>query len=177
MKRVLFTICAVLVGLSAFAGNPVKVVKSNENLKGFMKKDVAAVLIIDWAKTKFDNKKAASAEFGKDWAFIKKDCAEKFIEEFNDKSKGIKLQDYAKGAKYKFVFTVTNVDDHVNVMGYGPRTEAKIWGTLKIVEAGAKGKTIAEIQIDEAEDGVDYVRKEAYGKTMKLLAKRIAKLK
>ncbi len=130
----------------------------------------------DRLKTKFDNRKAASAEFGKDWSFIKSDCESKFIEAFNDKSKGIQLQKGAKGAKYKFVLTVTNVDDHVNVMGYGPRTEAKFWGKLKIVEA-PKGKVIAEINIEEAEDGVDYVRKEALGKTFALLAKRLAKIK
>ena len=130
MKRVLFTICAVLVGVSAFAGNPLKVVNTKENLKDFMKQKATAVLVIDWSKTKFDNRKAASAEFGKDWSFIKSDCESKFIEAFNDKSKGIQLQKGAKGAKYKFVLTVTNVDDHVNVMGYGPRTEAKFWGKL-----------------------------------------------
>ena len=60
-------------------------------------------------------------------------------------------------------------------MGWGSRTEAKMWGTLKIVDAS--GDTIAEINIDEAEDGTDYVRREAFGKTFLLLGERIAKLK
>jgi hypothetical protein len=73
------------------------------------------------------------------------------------------------------MITVKNIDSFINVMGWGSRTEAKMWGTLKIVDAS--GDTIAEINIDEAEDGTDYVRREAFGKTFLLLGERIAKLK
>ena len=109
-------------------------------------------------------------------AFIKKDCAEKFIEGFNDKSKGMKLSDKKDGANYKFLIKVTNLDSFTNVMGWGARTEAKMWGTLTIVDA-ASGDTVAEINIDEAEDGTDYVRREAFGKTFLLLGERVAKMK
>lgn len=176
MKKLLLSLCAMLIGMTAFAGNPLKVVTANVNLKDFMKEKENAVLVMDWSKAKYDNKKTAAAEFGKDFAFIKKDCADKFIEAFNDKSKGITLQSTAKGAKYKFVFVVKNVDSFTNVMGYGPRTEAKFWGTLKIQNA-KNGKLLAEISITEAEDGVDYVRREAFGKTCKILGKQVAKLK
>ena len=61
-------------------------------------------------------------------------------------------------------------------MGFGSRTEAKMWGVLKIVEKKT-GKVLAEIKIDEAEDGTDYVFREAFGKTFLLLGAGVAKLK
>ena len=176
MKRTLFTFLVMLIGSTAFAGNPLTVVNSSIDLKELKKKDVAAVLVIDWNSTKFDNKKAASKEFGKDWAFIKKDCTDKFIEGFNKKSKGLKLQKSAKGAKYKFTIKVTNIDSFAKVFGGGGQTVGKVWGTLKIQEL-PKGRVVAEVEITEAEDGRDYVRRESFGKTMKLLGVRVAKLK
>lgn len=177
MKKVLLAMMAMAFSVATFAGSPLKVVSSNVALKTFMKEQASANLVIDWKNAKYDNKKSAAAEFSQDgdYAFIQKDCAEKFIEGFNAKSKGIKLEQGKKGADYKFVITVTNLDTFVNVMGWGPRTEAKMWGNLEIVDA--KGGTIAEIEIDEAEDGTDYVRREAFGKTFMILGTKVAKLK
>ncbi len=168
---------AMMFSVVTFAGNPLKVVNSNVALKTFMKEKASANLVIDWKNAKFDNKKTLAEEFNKgdDYAFIQKDCAEKFIEGFNAKSKGIKLEQGKKDADYKFVITVTNTDTFINVMGWGAPTEAKMWGNLKIVDA--KGGTVAEINIDEAEDGTDHVRREAFGKTFMLLGIRVAKLK
>ena len=80
-----------------------------------------------------------------------------------------------KGTDYKFTITVRNLDSFVNVMGFGPRWEAKVWGILKITNT--KGGTVAEVDITQAEDGTDYVRREAFGKTFMLLGYKIAKLK
>lgn len=175
MKRVFLAMMVMFASVALFAGSPVKVTKSTVTLKEFMKEQATANLVLDWSNTKFDNKKSASAEFGKDFNFIKEDCADKFIQGFNAKSKGIKLTKDKKGTTYKFTITVRNLDCFVNVFGGGGRTEAKMWGTLKITNA--KGTTIAEIDIDEAEDGTDYVRRESFGKTFMLLGRRIAKLK
>ena len=177
MKKVFLAMMAMVFSVVTFAGNPLKVINSNVALKTFMKEKASANLVIDWKNAKFDNKKSAAAEFNKDddYAFIQKDCAEKFIEGFNAKSKGIKLEQGKKGADYKFIITVTNLDTFVNVMGWGAPTEAKVWGNLKIVDA--KGGTVAEIDIDEAEDGTDHVRREAFGKTFLILGTKVAKLK
>ena len=88
----------------------------------------------------------------------------------------MKLSDKKDGANYKFLIKVSNLDSFTNVMGWGARTEAKMWGTLTITDA-ASGETVAEINIDEAEDGTDYVRREAFGKTFLLLGERVAKMK
>ena len=177
MKKVFSALMAMMFSVATFAGNPLKVVSSSVALKSFMKEQATANLVIDWKNAKFDNKKSAASEFNKDddYAFIQKDCAEKFIEGFNAKSKGIKLEQGKKDADYKFVITVTNLDTFINVMGWGAPTEAKMWGNLKITNA--KGETIADINIDEAEDGTDHVRREAFGKTFMLLGIRVAKLK
>lgn len=175
MKKMAVLLCSMLVCMSALAGNPLKVTSSKVNLKDFMKKNATATLVLDWKNTTYDEKKSPLDEFSAtDYEFIKKDCTEKFIEGFNDKSKGLKLGQGDKG-DYQFMITVKNIDSFINVMGWGSRTESKMWGTLKIVDAS--GDTIAEINIDEAEDGTDYVRREAFGKTFLLLGERIAKLK
>jgi hypothetical protein len=175
--KVFIVLMAMAFSVVTFAGNPLKVVNTKVALKILMKEKASANLVIDWKNAKYDNKKTLAAEFNEDddYAFIQKDCAEKFIEGFNEKSKGIKLEQGKKGADYKFVITVTNTDTFVNVMGWGPRTEAKMWGNLKIVNA--KGETIAEVDIAEAEDGTDYVRREAFGKTFLILGTKVAKLK
>lgn len=175
MRKLVLALMAMFASVTMFSGNPLSVKSSKVELKKFMKEAATANLVLDWSKTQYDNKKTAATEFGEDYAFIKKDCAEKFIEGFNAKSKGIKLEQGKKGADYKFVITVTNLDSFVNVMGWGLRTEAKMWGNLKIVDA--KGGTVAEIEIDEAEDGTDYVRREAFGKTFMILGTKVAKLK
>ena len=177
MKKMLVALCALFVSVSLSAGNPLKVTNAKTSLKEFFKKDAKAYLVLDWNKTQYDNKKTALEEFGAtDYDFIKKDCAEKFIEGFNNKSKGVKLSDKKDGANYKFLIKVSNLDSFTNVMGWGARTEAKMWGTLTITDA-ASGETVAEINIDEAEDGTDYVRREAFGKTFLLLGERVAKMK
>lgn len=174
MRKVFLTLLVMLVCIATYAGKTLSVINSKVQLKQFMKEQANACLVIDWSGAKYDNKKSASSEFGKDFNFIKEDCVSKFIEGFNAKSKGIKLKKDKKGTTYKFVITVRNLDSFVNVMG-GGRTEAKMWGDLKITNA--KGGAIAEIKIDEAEDGTDYVRREAFGKTFMKLGQKVAKLK
>lgn len=175
MRKICFTLVLMFVSVVTFAGNPLSVVSSKVDLKQLMKEDAYAILVIDWSRAKYDNKKTAAAEFGKDLAFIKNDCADKFIEGFNDKSKGIVLDKNRKKAPYKFVIRVTNLDAYVDVMR-GGQWEGKMWGTLKIVKT-SNGATLAEVDIEEAEDGKDYVRKESFGKTFKRLGGKVAKLK
>ena len=177
MKKVFLALMAMAFSVVTYAGNPLKVINTKVALKTLMKEQASANLVIDWKNAKYDNKKSAAEEFSKDgdYAFIQKDCAEMLIKGFNAKSKGIKLEQGKKGADYKFVITVTNLDTFVNVMGWGAPTEAKMWGNLKIFDA--KGGTIAEIEIDEAEDGTDHVRREAFGKTFMILGTKVAKLK
>lgn len=176
MRKAFFTMIAMLACVASFAGSPLSVVNSRVALKKFMAEKASAGLVIDWSDAKYDNRKTAAAEFGDDYEFIQTDCADKFIEGFNTKSKGIKLEKGKEDAVYKFIIMIRNLDSFINVMGFGPRTEAKVWGTMKIVD-NASGDTIAEINIDEAEDGTDYVRRESFGKTFLLLGARVAKLK
>lgn len=175
MRKVWLALLLTLVCVATIARNPLYVVNSKVALKQLMKEDVYATLVIDWSRAKYDDKKSATAEFGKDFAFIKNDCADKFIEGFNAKSKGIALEKNRKKVAYKFVIRVTNMDAYVDVMR-GGQWESKVWGTLKIVKA-SNGATVAEVEIEEARNGKDYVRKESFGKTFKRLGEKVAKLK
>ena len=176
MKKLLITMCAMLVGMVAFAGNPLSVVNTKVQLKKFMKQEAKACLVIDWSQAKFDNKKAAADEFGDDYEFIKKDCAENFIEGFNNETKGIEMRAEENGATYKFLIIVENLDAFVNAFWGGGRTEAKVWGKLTIIDL-SNGDTLAEVRIDEAEGGSDFVRRESFGETFAELGETVAKIK
>ena len=177
MKRLTTLIAAMVICIGCFAGNPLKVTQGDKNaVKAMMKETATAVVEFDWSSTMYDNKKTAKDEFGEDYAFVVNDCQTSFVNGFNGESKGLQLTNKAEGAKYKFVLSVTNVDCFFAVMRFVPRHESKMWGKLTIKNA-ADDETVAEISIDEAEDGCDVVRRESFGKTFLLLGKRLAKFK
>lgn len=179
MKKIHLVIFMMMVCAATFARNPLKIVNSKVTFKTFLQKKASANLVIDWNNTKYDNKKPLADEFneGDDYVFIQKDCANKFIEGFNSKSKGIKVENGNGDTTYKFVIMVNNVDACISVMGIKPgQTKSKMWGNLKIIDS-ASGDIISEIEIDEVEDGTDYVRRESFGKTFEILGQRVAKLK
>lgn len=176
MKRVFSTLFAVLITVSAFAGNPFSITSGKKNLKQIFTDKATAVISIDWSNAKYDNKKELKAELGGDYEFVVKDCLENFIEKFNEESKGLCVSDKAERAKYKIQINVTNMDSYFAAMRFIPQYEGKVWGSM-VITSLETGETLAEIKIDEAEDGADSVKKECYGETFGKMAKRTAKLK
>ena len=178
MKKI-FLALFIMVCATTFARNPLKIINSKVAFRTFLQEKASANLVIDWTNAKYDNKKQFADEFNEDddYAFIQKDCAEKFIEGFNAKSKGMKMENGKEDTTYKFVIAVRNMDASISPMGFTPgQTKSKMWGNLKIID-NASGDTIAEIEIDEVEDGTDYIRRESFGKTFMILGTKVAKLK
>lgn len=176
MKRFITALFAITLCLVSFAGNPVKIVTGKANAKGIMADNATAAIKFDWSDTTYDGKQSISDYFGKDCDFVVNDCQKKFVESFNTASKGLKLTDQTEGAKYIFTLTVSKVDCFFAAMRFVPRHESKMWGKLTVCSAET-GETLLEANIDEAENGCDFVRNESFGKTFGLLGERIAKLK
>lgn len=176
MKRFITALFAITLCVVSFAGNPVKIVTGKANAKGIMADNATAAIKFDWSKTTYDGKQSISDYFGDDCNFIVTDCQSKFVESFNEASKGLKLTDKEESAKYIFTLTVSKVDCFFAAMGFVPGHESKMWGKLTVCSAET-GDTLLEADIDEAEDGRDFVRNESFGKTFGILGKRIAKLK
>lgn len=176
MKNFFMTMCLLLCSVVAMAGNPFKAIEGKKSLTTIMSSNEKALIVFDWSEAKYDKDKDLREKLGKDYDFVLSDCEKSFIKGFNEKSKTIKLAEDASEATYKFILKVTCIDRYYSVMSIVPKHEAKMWGSLEIVDAKTK-KSLVKITIDEAEDGKDFVPKECFGKTFFNLAERVAKLK
>ena len=160
----------------SYARNPLKIVKNSIKPKELMKKKACATLTIDWSEALWDNEKKVEIEFDKDSIFTKKDCYNKFVEGFNKFSNGLIIDNDGDNIAYEFLLIVRNLDAHIGVMGFGPRHVAELWGDLKVIDKSSN-EVVLQVQIDEADDGDDYVRRECFGKTFMEVAKRFTRLK
>ncbi len=176
MKRLITALFAITLCVTAFAGSPIKVVTGKANVKAIMADNATAAIKFDWTNTTYDGKQSIADYFGKDCDFVVNDCQSKFVAGFNTASKGLKLADQAEGAKYIFTLTVSKVDCFFAAMRFVPRHESKMWGNLTISSAET-GEKLFEANIDEAENGCDFVRNESFGKTFAILGEKVAKLK
>lgn len=177
MKKIISTLCLMLVCMSTFAGNPFKIAFGKENAKALMKEAAVAVVEFDWNGTMYDKKITAKEKFGGDYDFVVKDCQQKFVSAFNEASKGLRLTTEVCGdAKYKMRVQVSNLDSYLAVMSFAPRNEAKMWGHVTLTDV-ATGEKMLVVDVDEAEDGQDFVWRECFGKTFAQMAKRLVKVK
>ena len=93
-----------------------------------------------------------------------------------NKAKKLRMTQDGNDAKYKFILKVANVDRFFAAMAFIPQHEAKMWGTLTIVDM-ASGQTLAVVEIEEAEDGQHVDIKYCYGETFEELGQTVAKMK
>lgn len=167
--------CLMLICMNMFAGNPFKIIVGKENAKSVMRQPAIAIVDFDWSSTMYDFKITAKEKFGNDYDFIVNHCQNSFITAFNGASKGLRVTtDSSVEAQYKVVLKVTNLDSYMQVMGFAPRPEGKVWGKF-IVSSVATGEKVLEVKIDEAEDGTDFVWRECFGKTFAEMGKNLTK--
>ena len=169
MKNFFMTMCLLLCSIVAMASNPLKAIEGKKNLSTIMRSKGKALIVFDWSEAKYDKDKDLKEKLGNDYDFVLSDCEKSFIKGFNGKSN-------ASEATYKFILKVTCIDRYFSVMSFVPKHEAKMWGSLEIVDVKTK-ESLVKITIDEAEDGKDSVPRECFGKTFFNLAERVAKLK
>ena len=176
MKRIILTAVLVFSAMMSFAGNPLKIISGKYQVQTIMKESATVVVVYDWSQAQYDNKKALKKEWGDNYDLIVEDCEKSFIEGFNDNAKKLRIDQTSENARYRFVLTIKNVDRFFAAMAFIPAHEAKMWGTLTILD-NMTNQTLAEIDIDEAEDGQHVDIRYCYGETFEELGEKVAKLK
>ena len=173
MKKVLITMCMMLVGMAAFAGNPLKVTGGDK--KFFKTAEGGAVLEISYAGASFDGKKPLTEKYS-DVPAKSKISYDGFVEDFTNNCKNVQIVKSAKEAKYKIFIQVTKVDEFVNVMGWVAGPCIRVWGTLTVTDIKG-GEPLLVVDIDNIDGGSAVSTDRAFNDTFKELGKRIAKLK
>ena len=173
MKKVFVVMCMMLVGITAFAGNPLKVIGGDK--KFFKTAEGGALLEISYDGASFDGKKPLTEKYSD----IPEKCKisyDGFVEEFSEKCKKVQIVKSAKEAKYKISIKVTKVDEFVNVMGWIAGPCIRVWGTLTITDING-GAPLLVVDIDEIDGGSATSTDGAFEDTFNELGRRIAKLK
>ena len=173
MKKVLMTMCMMLVGMAAFAGNPLKVTGGDK--KFFKTAEGGAVLEISFDGASFDGKMPLTKKYS-DVPEKRKISYDGFVEEFSEKCKSVQIVKSAKEAKYKISIKVTKIDEFTNVMGWVAGPCIRVWGTLTITDIKG-GAPLLVVDIDEIDGGSATSTNGAFEDTFNELGKRIAKLK
>ena len=156
------------------AGLDIKVVQGDK--KFFKTAEGNAVLDFHFENAKYDNKKPLSEKFG-DVANVKKIALNGFTETFNDKSKRIKVvEDNKAGAKYKFTFEVSNMDQYYKVMGFIPGNATKVWGKFTVTDIETN-QVMVVIDVDEVDGGASPSPDETISDCFEEVATQLNKLK
>lgn len=176
MKKISIILIALFACTVAFAGNPIKLITGKKEAKNLMKLNVTMCVNYDWSNAKYDTDKELKDQWGVDYDYIINDCEKSFINGFNENSNGPVFTASDENAQYSLLLKITNVDSYFSVMSIPARYEAKMWGHLTIV-SNSTGSVVLEAEIDEAEDGKDFVPRDCFGKTFGELGKTISKMK
>lgn len=173
MRKILTLLFALLVSAASFAGNTVKVVKSINNAKAILGKNLSAVATIDWSEVKYDNSKDMHDVWGIKYDYFAHECTEKFISGFNENSNGLQVATDAQHTKYSMTVNLTNIDKYFNVMNIVPGHTVKIWATVVITSE--QGDKVMEIEVDSMKGSRDFSPDDCYTKAFHILGKRVAK--
>lgn len=164
----------MLVGcMTAFAGSDIKVVDGD---KKFLKTaEGNAVLVINWDDATYDDKMPLAVHFS-ELENLKKIGWSGFAEEFNDRSKKVKVVKNEADAKYKFTLDVKKMDQYFKVMGFIPGNATKVWGTLTVTDL-SNGNKIAVIDVKEVDGGANPSPDGSFSDCFEELGKQVSKLK
>lgn len=176
MRKIFCTIFLAFTCTTAFADNPLRVISEKSELKSLMKENAIICLQMDWSEATYDNEISVKEKFGEDLDYIMTDCDVNMLAGFNEHSKGLKMQLEEDGAKYKMLVKVENIDRRVMPVAVGRPHEGQVWGDIIITNV-ATDEEIAEIRIEEAEEGYDATPDGCFGKTFYIVGKKVAKLK
>ena len=174
MKRIITLFFALmLIGTTCFAGKAkVKVTSGSTNC---LKEAAAAIVEFDFSATTWHEKENFKTWCGDQYDQRVEAIKAQFESSFNEKTKGMKIDNNAADAKYKIVVVIKDLD----------RMQAK-WGnwgqgtfltkSVITIYDKATNESLCEIVADEYGTGKDYDYKDGLGKCFKGLAEEIMKL-
>ncbi len=173
MKRIITLALALMfIGTACFAKSKVKVTSGNTNC---LKNSEVATVEFDFSATTWHEKEDFKTWCKDDYEKRVEAMKSSFEKTFNEKTKGLRIDNNASDAKYKIVVVVKNLD----------RTQAK-WGnwgqgtflTKSVITVYDKstGESVCEIVADDYGTGKDYNYADGLGKCFQGLAEEIFKL-
>lgn len=173
MKR-LFTsiLVTLLASVYCFAGG----VKVKEGKKAFLKENVSAIVEFDFSKTTWEEKENFKTWSGDQYEKRVNAIQQSFINSFNENSKGLKIVDDAKDAKYKIIVKVEDLERHQAFTGAWGQGKFSTTATISVIEL-ATNQSVCEIIVDGYGSGKDFDYADGLGKCYKGLAKDIVKMK
>lgn len=173
MKKITFTLIAVLCALTSAFASDIKVIKGDK--KFFKTASGNAVLEFVWEAAQYDNKMALEEHYA-NLENLKRVAWDGFVETFNEKCKTVKVVKNTTDAKYKMTMKVENMDSYTKVMGFVPAPATKVWGIFTITDI-ASGEVLIEIIVDEVDGGANPSPDGTFSDCFEELGKQVSKLK
>lgn len=161
-----------MVSIVAMAGSDLKV-KSGDK-KFFKNASGNAVVEFVWDGATYDGKMPLGEKFD-NLKELKEIAKKGFTEEFNDRSKKVKVADKASDANYKFTIKVDKIDQYYKVMGFVPGNATKVWGTITITDIKS-GAELVVIEVKEVDGGANPVPNECFSDCFEELGKQLARM-
>ena len=174
MKKTFLMVFTILFCSNVFAGD-FELTSGRSAWRSALKQRESVYVEIDWSKCEYDNDELVKEYWEEeDYEEITDKVLESFIEKFNDKSKRLKAVEKRKGAKYKMVVNMVNVDSFFSAVNFTfPGYKGKIWGSVKVIEVSS-GNTIMQAEFDEIKGGRSFVRNNCYAYAFEDLAEELA---
>lgn len=174
MKKILLCLVMVIFAFAnAMAGSGLTVTSGDK--KFFKKMEGTAHLEFIWDNATYDNKQPLTKKFT-NLEELKPIAWDGFVEEFNDRSKKVKVVKKNEPAQYKFVMQVKNMDQYFKVTGFIPANATKVWGVLTVWDTKTN-KKIAVIDVDEINGGANPSPGGTFSDCFEELGKKMTKLK
>lgn len=150
MKKFLITMLAVALCATAMAK-----VKVTGGDAGCMRERVTAVVVFDYSAATFDKEQSYEAWCGEDYGERVEKSAEAFVEGFNKKSKGLKIEGEESEAKYRITVKVGDMDQSMSFSCNWGQMSFKCSAEITITEI-ATGEVVCIVTVDEERGGCDY---------------------
>ena len=182
MKRILLAIiaCMFVLGVGSLASAKDKkdtpVIEVVKGTAKVLREKATANFTIDWSKAYWMEGGLMKDELSAgDYEMYTTTAPNKFIEAFNDNSKGLKIVD-EPSAEYEIKVVVSKIDYFFSVMSFVPGHKHTFWGKV-IVTKKSTGEEMLEVNLARFKGGRDFVKDDSFYEMFLDLGKKISSLK
>ena len=171
MKKILITTLVLLLSFTAMA--KVKVVSGSA---ACIKEKAIAVVEFDYSEATFDKDQSYKDWCGEDYEERVEHSTAEFIKSFNDKSKGLKINDNDTDAKYRIIVKVGDCDQNMGMSCNWGQMQFKCNAMITIVEI-ATNEVVCTLKVDDEKGGCDYIPVDRISKCFSSVGYELAKQK
>lgn len=171
MKKTLITFLAVMLAVTAMAK-----VKVTSGSAACMREKATAIVVFDYSAATFDKDQRYEAWCGEDFAERVEKSTEAFVNGFNKKSKGLRIEGDESQAKYRIVVKVGDVDQSMSMSCSWGQMSFKCSAVITVEEI-ATGETVCTVTVDEERGDCDYTPLDRITDCFSEIGKELAKKK